>query len=649
MKRIGSLLAGFCLWIFLFTSMGSAQQVQFDATVNQNTVAKDDNFTLTLTVSSDGNVNLEEPRLPDLNGFELLNKWSQSQSSSMYENGKFQFIRKQIFKYTLAPQKVGALTIGSAQVNVNGKTLTSKPIVIKVLAPGNRPQGGSGQPQVREDDDDILNPPGGMFGDEDDLFSQLLKRRGLTPDRRGGIKSAPQGNRDAFFISVETDKRKVYVGEEVIASWYIYTRGSIQAFDALKYPELKGFWKEDLELAQRLNFQSEVVNGIPYNKALLVSYALFPISPGKKTVDAYKAKATVISMDSSMSMFGLGHPYTYVKVSKELPLEVIPLPVEGRPASFSGAVGRFNISGSLSATQVKVNQPLSLKIRFSGVGNVKAIELPPVDLPKNLEIYDTKKDSQFSKNGDGFKEFELIIIPRSQGQAKVQPIAVSYFDPKTAKYVVNMTPEFNINVLPGDGSSQSNLNSPMAQSGQSNEGSGKEVNYLKTTSTIGFPAPVHFMLWLLLFGGTWGWFIRKFLRINTSDKYDQAILVKKRAQYKLRMARAKLKKGDWRGVGVECSNAILSSLGEISGFGGASRSAEQMIKNLKSGDPNLGDEILKILNRCEVISFAPDALIQSQKSDGELQKVIEESDKVIAQIFLAARHVTSEQPVDASM
>ena len=333
----------------------------------------------------------------------------------------------------------------------------------------------------------------------------MLRRRGLLPNGHGGIKTAPQADaKDAFFVTVEANKKKVYVGEEIVASWYIYTRGAIQSFDALKYPDLKGFWKEDLEQATRLNFSQEIVNGIPYQRRFLLSYALFPISAGPKTIDSYKAKA--FGCDSrltALSLFGIGHPYTYVKVSKELPIEVVPLPTEGRPASFSGAVGHYSITGSLSAASVKVNQPVSLKIRFTGEGNVKAIDLPPLDLPKNLELYDTKKDSQFNKDGQGYKEFEVLLIPRSVGDVTIPPIAVSYFDPKTAKYVSQSTPAFNLKVLPGDG--QNNFSSPMAQRDSSGT-SGKDIRYLKTSASFQ-PSPVALKItWTALFLLVYGWF-----------------------------------------------------------------------------------------------------------------------------------------------
>jgi len=648
LKRTGNRLT--FLFAFLLSISVSAGQVRMDATVDQNEVSVGDNLTLTLTLTSDQNINEEdEPKLPTLDGFELLNKWSQSEASSVFENGKFSFVRKQIYKYTLTPEKAGTFKINSAEMTVNGQTLTSNPITIKVLpegSPGSKGRVAKNKAPSQQDDE-MGNVPMAPDDDEDDIFNQLLRRRGLLPNGRGGIKSAPkEDTKDAFLVGVEVNKKKAYVGEEIVASWYIYTRGALQGFDPLKYPDLKGFWKEDLEMATRLNFTQEVVNGIPYQKALLVSYALFPIGPGPKTIDAFKAKATVVQLDNGLSMFGIGHPFTYVKTSKDVPIEVVPLPTEGRPASFSGAVGHFNVTGSLSASSVKVNQPFSLKIRFSGEGNVKAIELPPLDFPKSLEIYDTKKDSQFNRDGTGYKEFEVLLIPRVQGDVTIPPIAVSYFDPKTGKYVSQSTPSFNLKVQAGDG--QNNFSAPLAQN--ETPAQGKDIHYLKTSASFQLSSSAQKMGWSLLFLCVYGWFGWQIWKTVSGKDLDSKALLKKIVKQKLRTAQLKFKAGDHRGVGVESSNAVMSTLGEVSGAGGVSLTTEQMLKRLPGDTGVLQGQIQKFLNRCEILSFAPKELADQLQKNGavEVKNVIVEAEKIISELFQLEKREGSASPISSS-
>jgi hypothetical protein len=649
LKRIGSLLI--FITSFYFAATARSAELHFTAQVNKNEVSIDENVILQLVLSTDSNTNdEEEPRLPNLDGFELLNKWSQNQSSSVFENGQFKFERKFIYNYTLAPQKKGTLLIGPAEMRVAGQVLKSQPIRISVL------DAGTGKVRKKPaDEDDQQNSP---FGDDDDndLFTQLLRRRGLgVPGGRGSRPSTPGipqpgapsttssdvSSKDVFFIAVEVNKRKAFVGEEVIASWYLYTRGSLQGFDALKYPELKGFWKEDLEMATRLNFQPAIVNGIPYNKALLVSYALFPISAGPKLIDAYQAKGTVIQMDSPMAMFGIGQPFNITKSSKEIPIEVSPLPTAGQPASFSGAVGRFSVTGSLGATQVKVNQPVSLKIRFTGEGNVKAIELPTIDLPKNLDLYDTKKDSKFQKNGEGYKEFELLIVPRSEGKITIPPIAVSYFDPKTEKYVSTQTPAFPLTVLPGDPTNPSNIAPPIAAKPltESPNSPPEDIRYLKTQTLFALPPAEEKLLWLIAFLTVYLAFGIQIWRSAFGQDGSAAAEIRKRVKLKLEAARNLLKKQDWRGVGVECTNALLTTLGEVSG-GGAGRPAQELLAGLPPEAQKLSDAIQKFLSRCEVLSFAPKEMAQSM-GQSEIKKLIGEAEKIIGKLLEISK---SEKP-----
>jgi hypothetical protein len=219
-----ALLASVSGALWFAPSEALAAQVTFDATIDQNEVVQDDNLVLTLTVTSDAEVNDSEPRLPSLEGFELMNKWSQTQAQSIFENGKFKFQRRNIYKYTLQPQKPGNLTIGPAEVSVNGQSLTSKPITVKVQPPGTaiagRPQQQKQQGQPDDEEERVIDP----FSDEEDLFTQLLRRRGFIPNQRGGAKTQPQNDREAFFVTVEVDKAKAYVGEQIVVSWHLYTR-----------------------------------------------------------------------------------------------------------------------------------------------------------------------------------------------------------------------------------------------------------------------------------------------------------------------------------------------------------------------------------------------------------------------------------------
>jgi hypothetical protein len=316
----------------------------------------------------------------------------------------------------LAATREGNITIGAAEVVVDGQAIRTNPITVQVVS--NAPQGPP--PQQRAQPNQPPGFPGGIDPDslEDDIFSQLLRRR-LNPGR----PALPTNTEDIFFIHVDVDKRKVYQGEQVTVAWYLVTRGQIADIDTLKYPSLSGFWKEDIEVATRLNFQPEIINGIPYQKALLASYALFPIKVGTSKVDSYRAKCRVIGM----SAFGQPLDQQVTKESPEINIEVMPLPEAGKPASFTGGVGEFTVSAQTDVATVKANNPITFKVRIEGRGNAKAIEFPPVTWPQGVTPYETKSEMKFFPNGRSFKQFETLLVPRAPGEIIIPSVSFGFF------------------------------------------------------------------------------------------------------------------------------------------------------------------------------------------------------------------------------
>ena len=121
-----------------------------------------------------------------------------------------------------------------------------------------------------------------------------------------------------------------------------------------------------------------------------------------------------------------------------------------------------------------------------------------------------------------------------------------------------------------------------------------------------------------------------------------ALLRKSRnaSSVKLEAARLLAKKQDWRGVGVECSNAVLTTLGEVSG-GGTGRPVEEMIRSLSPDDQKLGESILKFLNRSELLSFAPKEMSDSIEQS-ETKKLIGDAEKVISKILEISKKEKSQ-------
>lgn len=632
LKRIGkkhiqlSVLAwvlGFASLFFVAPDLYASDEPTVSATVDRNALNPEDTLTLTISVQTSEQVSIGQPTLPSLQDFEVLNEWTtQSQQASMIATPagpQFKRVSIASFNYMLMPKKQGDLHIGGVEVVVDGKVYMTKPIRIKV-APG---AGVGSQPRGGRGGSGGVIPPD-LFEDEDDLFAQLL-RRAQPP--AGGSRTLPVNPNDAFFIQIDTDKTEAYVGEQVTVSFYLYTRGLIRDLDTLKYPSLKGFWKEDIEIATHLNFQSEVVNGIPYKKALLASYALFPIKEGTATIDSYRVRCSVIAPDS-MGGLGFGKAYSYTKASQPVKITVKPVPAEGRPEDFSGAVGEFQLSARVEDRVVTENQPLTLKVRFEGRGNAKLIDMPPITYPEGLELYEQQDEARFFRTGTSFKEFKILLIPRREGEFTIPSISVSVFDPNQKTFVRKTTEPITFTAKKGLGGGVASQSLPEEAARKKPREPEKPRLITELQASRAMSSAIQWPLWAALYS-----LISTVLvwRARTELGWGQ------RKKDILRVLTARLKKietlghkGDWRGVGTEMTNALYFVLGAVSGERGANAELDKLLQKAPpSVRRELGEQLRKQMEFFQMLTFAPEAVVEGLKKNTDLKKVISEMEELM--------------------
>ena len=611
--------------LFFSPLLHAADAVEVTATVDRNQVGLGDVVNLTVNVDAKQSVQVNEPRLKNLDGFELINSSSGTETRSLFQNGRFVTEQSRNFTYMLAVNKKGNLTIPPLEVEVDGKTYQTKSITIAANGERSKP---SQQAQRRQGQ---AQDPFEEMDQMEEMFNQMLQKRmapnafGGAPGAGGGGGNVPQNvNPDeAFFVQADVDKKKVYVGEQVVANFYLYTRGQIRDIDTLKYPDLKGFWKEDLEMATRLNFEQAVINGIAYQRALLVSYALFPIRPGKTIVDPYKAKCTVLTP----SAFGFGHPYVFTKASKPIAIEVEDVPTANRPANFTGAVGNFRLTAQFEPTTGSTNQPVTLRVRVEGRGNAKLIELPKLNLPDSFELYDQKSSAKFLKDGTSFKEFEVLLIPRQPGIFKIPPVEIAAFDPQAKKFDQVHSAPLELSVT----GSATAPEAPM-QAAAKPATPGEDKNSLPPLSTELAATPSSGKTGLLFAGfaflAAFGFLTQQSLsRFREQSKSVSLSLI---LSTRLSHVREHVAKKEWRRVGVELTNAAYAILGQLSEQGGASQDVGKLLEFTAPSVRNeLAVPIQKILAQCEALSFAPESMIGEMTEKGKMSALIAEFEKVM--------------------
>lgn len=636
MEKIGKM--ALIILSTLFWTVFVNAQIQVEARISPNPVALGDNAVLNITVSSEEEFNVEEPRLPGLEGLYLLDSSSSSGVSqslvSTPQGMQFQTTRRREFNFYLSPKVLGKINISPIEVRVDGGIYRTKALELEVLPES--PQ-GSGRGQRADPFEDLL-------AEEDALFRQLLQGRANAlrqampqiPDDNSivnpAFRSLPKNPNEAFFVQVEVDKTEVYEGEQVTANWYVYTRGQMETLDRLKFPSLRGFWKEIIEEVPTIQFVEEIVNGIPYRKALLASHALFPIKAGTAVIDEFKIKSRVRTLSSGFGG-GSGKAFEYTKSSERVQIKVKPLPLEGRTPEYTGAVGLFEVNTSLEGqARHPVNEPLTLKVRFEGAGNAKTIDLPPLNLPPGVELFETKSDSRFFKNGKSFKQFDVLIIPRQLGTLVLPPLKVNLFDPATGRYYTKETNPISIEII-------ENLNAPTSSGTRLSLDSKKKNE--KVYTLPGLVLADQGARWVLPISIWWGLYL--LTGILFSARFVQIwgffrgkVTLTSAYQKRWKSAQKLLSQGETRQYGSAMMNLFYFVLGKVSDEG-ASYAVEKLLEMIPpSARKELGQETQKSFEYFQTLAFAPEELTgpllepsrvkeESQKAQKLFEKLIKAS------------------------
>lgn len=622
-KKIGSVFSV----VLLFSAATAWAKSSATVRIEPNQVEVGERFAVNIEVRADDMASVERPTAPPIQGAQLIGTSSSQRINSATvtnDQGELEFktVQTQVYTFVYQAAQTGSAHVPSVKVKLGSDFLHTPVGTVKIVAQG---AGGGSRPQknrrgnIGVDEDDM------MFGDALDqedrmanLFNQLLQRQ-FGGGGAGGFQAVPQINeKDAFVIVAEVDKTQVYEGEQITASWYLYTRAGVREIDTLKYPELKGFWKEDIEQATLLNFQPSQLNNLQYNRAILASYALFPIEDGKAVIDPYRAKVTVVS--------GFGQAMTLTKNSESIPILVKPLPKAPDGILFSGAVGEFQVRTDLESPSVVAHQPFVVKVHVEGRGNAKQFELPNLNLPPEVEVYDIKKDSKYFKTGMSYKAFEIFLIPRKEGELVIPAVKTTVFNPKTEKYEEVSTQEIRVNVMPGSGQQAIQASRVKGEGGAAvNE---DQLHILTQWSPQNRNRTVYAGVWSVLFvlaalgllafaAKKLEWFKRpanfKELFAKRLQKIDKALGQKK-----------------WREVGVEATNLSYFVLGEISGQGGANL---EVVKLLEKSPPSvrreIGEELKNVMNKFYLLGFGPDLAVEEAIKSGSMKDDIKRLEKLL--------------------
>ena len=388
-------------------------------------------FRLTYTVNTQ---NVSEFRAGDIpDELEVLIGPNRSmQSSYQIINGHTSSSSSITYTYIVVPTKNGTFTIPAAHVIVDGKSIASNTLKITVSGNARSQANGSGTTRQRQHDDEPEMRDAGSHISGSDLF-----------------------------IKVSANKKRVYEQEPVLLTYKVYTLVSLTQLEG-KMPDLKGFHTQEVDLPQQKSFKVETLNGRPYRTVTWSQYVMFPQLTGKLTIPSITFNGIVVqqnrNIDPFEAFFNGGSGYVEVKkqiIAPSIDIQVDPLPQ--RPANFSGGVGKFSISAQLDKTEAKANDPISLRVIVSGVGNLKLIKQPQVEFPKDFDKYDAKitDKTKLTANGvEGSMIYDILAVPRHPGKFEIPPIEFVFFNTATQKYETVKSEGFTLDVAKGSGSAK---------------------------------------------------------------------------------------------------------------------------------------------------------------------------------------------------
>lgn len=567
----------------------------------KNQVVVGEQFRVVFEINADG----KRFSAPSFEGFSVVGGPFNSTSSSVQiVNGSMTRTVSNSYTYVLRAEKEGTFTIGSATCNVDRETISSEPYQITVL-------------------------PGDAGGTTDSAT-------GSSGNQQTGSQqntNDPQVSGKDLFLKAIPSKKAVYVGEPITLVYKLYTRVPVSQLSMSKVPSYGGFWTKEANDNGSYKQSTEMVNGVEYTTAEIKKVVLIPQKAGQLSVEPMgiecvaqiqtqrKGRQSNDPFDIFFNDPFFSRGYTNVQKNVESPTVIVnakQLPADGKPMSFSGAVGNYNFSATIDRNELTTNEAITMTLTVSGSGNIELLNLPSPVFPPDFEVYDPKivTSADISSQGlTGTKKAEYLIIPRRAGNFTIPPVEFSYFNPAKGSYVTLTSPEMNINVTKGAGG-EAGEGGVYASTQEGIKYLGSDIRHimtgkskLKQVNTCFFGSITYFLIltaMLLLF-------VVALVLVSKNRRFRQdTMLVRNKQATKVAKGRLKnaythLKNNDQNLFYEEMSQALWGYISDKLGIERSVLSMETVKEAMvnKGMDEQLANEFVDTLNTCEFARFAP--------------------------------------------
>ncbi|MCX5687676.1 MAG: BatD family protein [Candidatus Omnitrophica bacterium] len=601
---------------FLFYSVATvsyAEDMTISADVDRREVTLDEQTTLTITVSGNAS-NIPQPYIPGLNGFTAYSS-GRSQNISIV-NG--QISSSVTFTYILVPNNTGDYALGPFNINYKGKTYSADPINIKVLPRNSQPSMPSQQQQAQPSD------PGSI-----DQNSQ------------------PQQGKE-LFIEAYVDKLRAYVNEQITLTFAVYQAVNLFNNPLYNPPSTTGFWAEDMPPQKKYY---KVIDGTRY-LVTEIKTALFATGQGEFTIGSARLEATVEDVDKvasrnpfdafdqdPFSMFRRGKPIALT--TEPIKVEILPLPEQNKPADFKGDVGDFDISLNVDKNTVEENQPVSLKIKIKGKGNIKTVSSPIVPEIQDVKFYESGSSENISKDNyivQGEKIFEKMIIPKKEGNISLGPVEYIYFDTVMKDYVRKKLAPVIINVTKSiDTQAEKNIFTPAATK-EEIQLLKRDIGYIKTSHAEFRPKKaflykniMFLLINILLFFILIGLYLYELYRsrLRTDIGYARSLRARNAASKRLKGARKTITKNMVKEFYTEIYKAVIEYIADKLNIPHPSITKDSLAYKLKEVgvSEDIIDKVKTLFDDCDMARFA-----SARFAKLDMERTIKQAESIITNL-----------------
>ncbi|MGY0391081.1 BatD family protein [Bizionia sp. KMM 8389] len=580
------------IFIVLCTSLASAQ-VTFEAKVSKKKLGINERLRVDFEMNKDG----DNFNPPDFKNFAIVGGPNQAVSNS-WINGKRSYSKT--YSYFLAPKSKGTFTIKQAVIEIDGEIYKTTPIRVTVTSAVEKPKDGNNANYIASEN---------------------------------------------IHLVAEVTNDKPYLNEAITVVYKLYVSPDtgVSNWREIDNPKYSDFWSQNIDIRQ-LKVQNGTYKGENYRYVVLRKTVLYPQKTGKLEIEPLSLDITVEVPTNRRDIFGgrlMQQAHKTVSAGKRT-IHVKPLPEQGKPADFTGAVGDFKFQVSASKTALNATESLQAKVEVSGSGNLKLFQLPKLSLPSSLEVYEPEHAENVRTNLNGMQgtiSDSYTVVPQFKGKYPIPNISFSYFDLKTESYKTINSNELLIDVLEGPTNQASNQDiTAVGGDKQRVVMNNNQFAFIKTDANLVSTKTTHFFK----SPGFWAALLMPFLAIplvivfkQKKDKRDADVFGNKiRKADKLAkkyLSEAKKSLGNKELFYISLEKALHNYLKATLHIETSELSKEKiqelLLKGQVSQDTITG--FITILKNCELARYTPITQVEMEQDYERAAKTISQIDKEI--------------------